>query len=424
MITAGMQKVLDLAEQKLNAQPKLLEMFKKCYVSTLETTTKIINENDTFVITGDIDAMWLRDSSAQVFHYLSEVKEDPQLQSIIKGLIHRQMEYIVLDPYANAFDLEPVLERGFYDETVMHPLVRERKYEVDSLCYPVWLSYHFYMQTNDSAIFSERYLEAMYRIVDTFITEQRHENSLYNFVRPKERYGFVGTEALPNSGKGMPVNYTGMTWSGFRPSDDPCRFGYLIPANMFAAVILGYISEIAEEIYHDQNLAKKASVLKWEIEYGIRCYGIYNHPEFGEIYAYETDGFGNYNLMDDANVPSLLSIPYLGFLDAHDPIYQNTRRFILSKANPYYYEGTCARGIGSPHTPENYIWHIALSMQGLTAASKEEAKEMIKMIVNTDGDTLFTHEGVHKDHPEQFTRPWFAWSNSLFASLVYEVYLK
>lgn len=426
MMTDSIKEVLQKAEQRLQDKPKLLAMFKDCYVNTLQTTLKTTKDGETFIITGDIPAMWLRDSSAQVFHYLETIQKDQPLQKIVEGLIAKQIECILLDPYANAFNMEPIYTREYYDQTVMHPLVWERKYEVDSLCYPIFLSYHYYQKTQSKKIFTKQYLEALYRIIETFTVEQHHhELSTYHFVRPiAKEWDLLETETLPNKGKGLPVNYTGMTWSGFRPSDDACRFGYLIPANMFAAVILGYIQEIGEEIYQDQNLVEKAKQLKWEIEYGIKCYGIYHHPVFGDIYAYETDGFGNYHLMDDANVPSLLSLPYLGFCKQEDPIYQNTRKFILSQENPYYYQGNFASGIGSPHTPPNFIWHIALSMQGLTAINEEEAKEMIDIIVKTDGDTGFTHEGFDKDNPKHFTRSWFAWSNSLFASLVYKVYLQ
>ena len=192
---------------------------------------------------------------------------------------------------------------------------------------------------------------------------------------------------------------------------------------MFASVILEYIKEFSLDIFNDKILYEKTRQLKWDIDYGLKCYAVCNHPRFGQVYAYETDGYGNYCLMDDANVPSLLSLPYLGYCKASDPIYQNTRKFILSHENPYYYEGTCAKGIGSPHTPENYIWHIALSMQGLTGTTKE-ALEIIKTIVATDNGECFTHEGFDKDDHTQYTRPWFAWSNSLFAELVYKTYFK
>ncbi|MBR2568805.1 MAG: glycoside hydrolase family 125 protein, partial [Paenibacillus sp.] len=225
-----------------------------------------------------------------------------------------------------------------------------------------------------------------------------------------------------NNGMGMPVNYTGMTWSAFRPSDDACTFGYLVPSNMFAVVVLRYLEEIATEVYEDAIFAEKVRRLKDEIDEGIQTYGVVNHPKYGKMYAYETDGFGNYNLMDDANVPSLLAIPYLGYTTADDPIYQNTRRFILSEENPYYYVGEAAQGIGSPHTPHRYIWHIALSMQGLTASTKEEREQVLNLLVSTDADTGYMHEGFDADDPHHFTREWFAWSNSLFSELVYREY--
>lgn len=422
--TPSIQKVLKQADQMLAFDPKLLKMFKKCFVSTIETTLQQTKEGETFIITGDIPAMWLRDSSAQVNHYLPFIKEDQQLAALICGLIKKQITFILLDPYANAFNQEPVFEREYYDHTVMHPLVWERKYEVDSLCYPVRLAYQYYHMTQDQTIFDLQFQKAMHTIVDTFVLEQNHENSLYYFERPiAKTWKREATETLRRHGKGFKVNETGMTWSGFRPSDDACRFNYLIPANMFASVILGYIMEFAGEIYHDDILYAKAEKLKWDIDYGIECFGIVIHPEFGRIYAYETDGYGNYMLMDDANVPSLLSIPYLGYKDKNDPLYQNTRRFILSEENPYFYKGTAASGISSPHKPENHIWHIALSMQGLTG-TKTEAKKMIQMILETDNNENMTHESFHKNNPGQYTRAWFAWSNSLFAELVYQTYLQ
>ena len=211
-----------------------------------------------------------------------------------------------------------------------------------------------------------------------------------------------------------------MTWSGFRPSDDACEYGYLVPSNMFATVILGYIEEIASDIYNDLELKEKANSLRIEIEEGIKKFGIVHNEDFGYIYAYEVDGQGNYNFMDDANVPSLLSIPYLEYRGIDDEIYQNTRKFILTKNNPFYYEGTVASGIGSPHTPPEYIWHIALSMQGLTTNNEEEIKSLINTLISTDGDTGFMHEGFYCNDSKQFTRDWFAWSNSLFAHFIYE----
>lgn len=240
------------------------------------------------------------------------------------------------------------------------------------------------------------------------------EQSGYSF----ERTDCPPSDTLPCEGKGNPVGYTGMTWSGFRPSDDACRYGYLVPANMFAWVVLGNLIEILQAIYQDAALAEKAKQLRQDIKEGIEAYAVIHHPVYGPVYAYEVDGLGHFNLMDDANVPSLLSIPYLGYASADDPIYQNTRRMILSKENPYYYEGSALKGIGSPHTPPEYVWHIALSMQGLTSNDPQEIEQLLNLLVNTDGETGYMHEGVYVNDPKRFTRSWFAWSNSLFSEFV------
>ncbi len=412
----AIQEAMKKADEALRGNEKLRRMFRQCFPNTLETTTRLQEDGTTFVFTGDIPAMWLRDSSAQVRQYLPFAREDVELQRIIEGLIRRQIQYILIDPYANAFNEEPNYKRWDQDLTEQGPWVWERKYEIDSLCYPIQLSYLYWQATGKSGVFDSKFRQAVRTIIELWKTEQRHfERSQYLFGRtqgPK-------SDTLRNNRMGMPVNYTGMTWSGFRPSDDACTFGYLVPSNMFAVVVLGYVEQIAREIYRDEELEQQAALLKEEIDYGIQTYGIYRHPVFGKIYAYETDGFGNYNLMDDANVPSLLSIPYLGYASKDDPIYLNTRRFVLSPENPYYYEGKAAKGIGSPHTPHKYIWPISLAMQALTSNDPQEIREVVDTLMRTDADTGFMHEGFHADDPSRFTRPWFAWANSLFAELIW-----
>lgn len=414
-LPAAIQKAMKKADDAIQNE-KLANMFRQCYPNTLETTTRLLDDGTTFVFTGDIPAMWLRDSSAQVRQYLPFAKEDGDLQRLIGGLVRRQMECILIDPYANAFNEAPSYKSWDQDLTEMGPWIWERKYEIDSLCYPIQLSYLYWKATGNTDIFDAKFRKAAKSIIALWKTEQNHfEDSQYLFARtqgPK-------SDTLRNNRKGMPVNYTGMTWSGFRPSDDACTFGYLVPANMFAVVVLGYMEEIAREIYKDEDWEEAAAQLKEEIDFGIQTYGTYRHPVYGKIYAYETDGFGNYNLMDDANVPSLLSIPYLGYADKDDSVYMNTRRFILSQENPYYYEGKVAKGIGSPHTPNRYIWHISLAMQALTSNDPKEVQEIVDTILRTDADTGFMHEGFHVDDPAEFTRPWFAWANSLFAELIW-----
>lgn len=418
MTTEYVKKTVEDIKDKLikAGRPALADSFEKCYPNTLETTTELCDDGTAFVFTGDIPAMWLRDSSAQVRHYLPLTKKDPQIRRIIEGLIAKQAECILNDAYANAFNRDASGKCWAEDETEFkNPLAWERKYETDSLCYPVSLAYLYWKASGSTAHFTENFKSACKRILEVFKTEQHHENSKYFFIREN----CPPSDTLLCNGKGNPVSYTGMTWSGFRPSDDACRYGYLIPSNMFAVVILGYMEEI---FFNDSEISLAAKGLKKQIDEGIKKYGIYDHPVFGKIYAYETDGFGNYTLMDDANVPSLLSIPYLGYVSADDEIYKNTRKFILSKENPYYYEGKAAKGIGSPHTPERYIWHISLSMQGLTSKDEAEKKYLLDLFENSTAGTGYMHEGFDVDDPYNFTRSWFAWANSIFSEFILSVF--
>lgn len=401
---------------------KLKKIFYNCFINTMETTVEYNEENiDTFIITGDIPAMWLRDSTSQIEHYLPFINEHEDLKKLFIGLINRQVFCILHEPYANAFNKTANGQKWDNDITKDSPWVWERKYEIDSLCFPVRLIYKYWKKSNDSSFFNDEIKNMFYKIIETWKIEQNHfENSDYSF----QRLNCSPTDTLSNKGLGDLVSYTGMTWSGFRPSDDACKYNYLIPSNMFATVVLGYISEISETIFNDIKLKNVADELKYQIEEGINKFAIIHTEEFGDIYAYEVDGLGNFNLMDDANVPSLLSIPYIGYKDIDDKIYQNTRKFILSKNNPYYYEGSVAKGIGSPHTPPEYIWHISLSMQGLTTKNESEINSLINTLINSDGNTGYMHEGFHCNDSTEFTREWFAWSNSLFADFIYKKYIK
>ncbi len=414
-IPKSVYDMIGKVQLELAGSPKLAKMFEDCLINTIGTTISRKPDGTTFVITGDIPAMWLRDSAAQVRPYLLLAAEDPEMEAMIAGLVRRQMNYILLDPYANAFNEEANGKGHQSDVTEMGPWLWERKYEIDSLAYPLQLSYLLWKNSGCVTQFDESYRRAALEIIKLWRVEQHHETeSGYRF----QRLDAPLTDTLPREGKGTETVYTGMTWSGFRPSDDACEYGYLIPSNMFAVVTLRYLEEIAQEIYRDQELAEAARKLAAEINQGIQEYGICDHPVYGRIYAYETDGQGQYNLMDDANVPSLLSLPYLGYTDESDEVYRNTRKFILSENNPYYYKGAAAEGIGSPHTPEGYIWHIALSMQGLTSPERSEKARLLQLIQDTDAGTGLTHEGFCAEDAGKFTRPWFSWSNMLFSELV------
>ena len=411
-----LQQKAEALEQKVGERyPALQPLAKQCFLNTIETTVTTLEDGSSFVITGDIPAMWLRDSAAQLKPYIKYANDDADLKNMLKSVIAKHVFYINLDPYANAFN-SCENDHGHRDKTNFSSgWIWERKYEVDSLCAALYLSYEYYATTGDRDIFTIAFRNMIMNIVKTFRTEQCHfMKSEYFF----ERTNCAPTDTLPCYGKGRTVNYTGMTWSGFRPSDDACTFGYLIPSNMMAVVALRYAAKMAAEGYADKALEEECLRLAEEIDSGIQTYGIVDHPKYGKIYAYETDGFGNYNLMDDANSPSLLAIPYLGYAPVDDPIYQNTRRFILSSDNPYYFSGTVARGIGSPHTPHNFIWHISLVMQILTSNDAAEIADCLDMISKTHAGTNFMHEGFDVNDPTHYSRPWFAWANTLFAQML------
>ncbi len=405
-----------LEDKTKTAYPALAPLAKQCYLNTIETTVKRCDNGDYFVITGDIPALWLRDSAAQLRPYIPLCKDDPALCEIMRGVIRRHCFYVTLDPYSNAFN-ETESDKGHTaDKTDFYSgYIWERKYEVDSLCASVFLAADYLDATGDRTVYSEEFHAMLQTIADTFIKEQHHtENSSYFF----HRVNCPETDTLPLNGKGNPVGYTGMTWSGFRPSDDRCKYNYLIPSNMMCVVAMKRAGKMFIDGYGDEIYAEKCRVLASEVQKGIETYGVVDHPKYGKIYAYETDGLGNHLLMDDANSPSLLSMPYLGYCDKTDPLYLNTRRFILSEDNPFYFVGSAAKGVGSPHTGKNMIWHISLVMQILTGTDPAEKAACLEYLSATHANTFFMHESFHKDDPENFTRTWFAWANALFAQML------
>ncbi|MBC1368586.1 glycoside hydrolase family 125 protein [Listeria welshimeri] len=415
---AFIQSSTEKIKKEINNQ-KLAEMYERCMENTLDTTIKIRESGLTFILTGDIPAMWLRDSVCQVRPFLIFAKENEEIQSMLIGLSKEQVSLVGIDPYANAFNETPNGAGHQADKTEMHPQVWERKYEIDSLCYPIQLAYLIWKITGRTEQFDAAFFKMLQTIFALWEVEQHHETkSPYRF----ERMDCVPSDTLKRDGLGTKTAYTGMLWSGFRPSDDACEYGYLIPSNMFAVVVLGYAKEIIETFYpSEKETVRQAVTLKNDIQLGIEKFGTYNHPTFGEIFAFEVDGLGNQLLMDDANVPSLLSMPIINYLEKESPIYQNTRKFILSKSNPYYFEGELAKGIGSPHTPAGYIWPIGLAIQGLTASDESEKLAILQMLLETDAGTGLMHESFHPDHPEDFTREWFSWANMMFCELVLDV---
>jgi meiotically up-regulated gene 157 (Mug157) protein len=398
--------------------PKLAWMFENCFPNTLDTTVNFRMKDgkpDTFVITGDISAMWLRDSSAQVWPYLPLTKNDETLRLMIAGLINRQTDCILIDPYANAFNDGKGESEWMSDLTDMKPELHERKWEIDSLCYPVRLAYNYWKTTGDVSVFTPKWKEAAALILKTFVEQQRKDGKgTYKFLRRTHQ----PFDTLQNYGWGSPVRPVGLIVSSFRPSDDATIYGFLIPSNLFAAVSLKQISEIADKVCHDAVLAQKCDALAKEVTEAINRYAIAEHPKYGKIYAYEIDGFGNALFSDDANVPSLLALPYMDCVAASDPIYRNTRAFVWSADNPYFFSGTAAEGIGGPHVGLDMVWHMSIIMKALTSADAAEIQKCIKVLRDTDAGTGFMHEAFHKDNPDNFTRKWFAWANTLFGELM------
>lgn len=411
--------------QKNVKDEELTWLFNNCFPNTLDTTVTFTTKNgkpDTYVITGDIDAMWLRDSSAQVWPYMAFVDKDKNLKDLIAGVINRQTRYILKDPYANAFYDDPQ-KKGEWtsDLTDMKPGVHERKYEIDSLCYPIRLGYNYWRSTGDTSPFDKDWQNAIRAILKVF-KEQQQKDGPGPYAFQRETANATDTRSL--KGYGYPVNPVGLICSAFRPSDDATVFSFLVPSNFFAVVSLKQAAEMIETIAGDPTLAGELKALAAEVDKALKEYAVVKHPKYGDIYAFEVDGYGNHLLMDDANVPSLLSLPYLDAVDANDPVYRNTRKFIWSLDNPFFFKGKAAEGIGGPHVGMDMVWPMSIIMRGLTSTDGEEIKESIKMLKSTHGGTGFMHESFHKDDPKNFSRSWFAWTNTLFGELLWDTYQK
>ncbi len=410
--------------KNLLSNPKLAWMFENCFPNTLDTTVryrKTRGMDDTVVYTGDIHAMWLRDSGAQVWPYVQLANSDPELRAMLAGVIRRQFKCIIIDPYANAFldPYDPDPDHSWQsDLTEMKPELHERKWEIDSLCYPLRLAYYYWKTTGDTSVFDEEWLEAIGKVVTTFKEQQRKENlGPYKFQRETAR----ASDTVMNDGWGNPVKPVGLIASAFRPSDDATIFQFLIPSNFFAVTSLRKAAEILAEVNGMNELANDCKSLANEVEAALKKYATYNHPKYGIIYAYEIDGYGGKVIMDDSNVPSLLAMPYLGDIPINDPIYQNTRRFVWSEDNPYFFKGTAGEGIGGPHVSHvslNMIWPMSIMMKAFTSQDDEEIKTCVKMLMDTDAGTGFMHESFYKDDATKFTREWFAWQNTLFGELI------
>jgi meiotically up-regulated gene 157 (Mug157) protein len=403
--------------------PNLATIFANCFPNTLDTTVfpgSFAGKPETFVITGDIDAMWLRDSSAQLWPYLPLLKRDAKLRELVEGAIRRQGRMIRLDPYANAFlrsESDPPLSWAVADKTKHLPGVGERKWEVDSLCYPIRLAHGYWKSTGDGSPFDAEWAQTAWAIVRTFREQQRKDGpGPYSFQRSSP----IPTDTVPLSGFGNPARPVGMIYSMFRPSDDACIYPLFVPANLFAVLSLRQLAELAAGPLNDARLKAECLALAGEVERALHQYGLTEDAKAGQdqIWAYEVDGFGNALKMDDANAPGLLSLAYLGCCSVEEPLYRRTRAFALSDANPYFFRGTAAEGIGGPHEGLGMVWPMSILMRALTSTDDAEIRQCLRWLRDTTAGTGFMHESFQQDNPAEFTRPWFAWANTLFGELI------
>jgi len=394
-------------------------LFENCFPNTLDTTVFYEEHNgvpDSYVITGDIDAMWLRDSSAQVHPYLPLAAKDKKLQQLIAGVINRQVKCILKDPYANAFYKdENKISEWKNDLTDMKPGIHERKWEIDSLCFPIRLAYGYWKTTGDTKPFTANWKQSVQLTLQTFKEQQRKNGKgPYSFQRTTA----WATDGVPLGGYGYPVKPVGLICSMFRPSDDATIYPFLIPSNFFAVVSLKQAAEILNTVYKDAALANACNDLAKEVANALQQYATVEHAQFGKVYAYEVNGFGSFNLMDDANNPDLLSLPYLDAVDSNDAVYKRTRNLVLSTENPFFFKGKVAEGIGGPHAGMDMIWPLGITMRALTSNDDKEITQCIKWLIASNAGTGFMHESFHKDDAAKFTRKWFAWSNTLFGELI------
>jgi uncharacterized protein len=351
------------------------------------------SDGTTYVQTGDIPAMWLRDSAAQTIPYIRFVSAYSSLRPAFTGVIERDAKNILVDPYAEAFSAD------------YH--VWERKWEIDSLAWPLLLVFVYYANTKDKSIFTPTLHRALQTIVTTLECEQHHASC--------SRYSWPQT--VPTRDAYNPD--TGMIWSAFRPSDDPVTYRFNVPQNAMAVVAMRLLARYAVEAFGDQPLAQRATALGQQIQTGVLRFGKTFNPKYGWMYVYETDGYGHYNFMDDANIPNLTALPWYGWCSTSNPVYLDTRRFTLSFDDPYYYTGKYATGLGSPHTPKGWVWPLGLIGAALSTTHRNEIVAAIDMLDRSDTLNGLMHESVNPNDPSQFTRPEFGWANAFWADLLF-----
>lgn len=423
----------------------LFRLFENTFPNTLDTTILWFNANNeeprTFISTGDIHAEWLRDSARQLSVYQKFISKDSNLKLLVKGAILQQAEFIQIAPYCNAFHppKESNVTRIPSSIDNVNPMppwdqVYECKWELDSLASFFTLLNEYIDNSKDFEILQNKNVINAITIIIRIIYRQsvptHNENGdpmplFYSF----QRWTNVGTETLPLAGAGNPVNFdTNLVRSAFRPSDDACIYQFLVPSNMQLVVEIKKLIPFLEKTINNTPLTHSVTnslrdVVE-KIERGIEKHAIITHPKYGKVFAYEVDGYGGVNIMDDANLPSLLSIPDIGYRSKSDDVYQNTRKMILSNdGNPYFFKGKHFQGVGGPHVGLGNAWPMSLLLQIRTSDNDDEILELLELLKKTTAGLGLMHESVNVNslHGKQFTRPWFAWCNSEFGKTILDL---
>ncbi|KIM91009.1 glycoside hydrolase family 125 protein [Piloderma croceum F 1598] len=436
--STSVEKVIEDMKSRLK-DPDLARLFENTFPNTLDTTVKYFNptQNLAFIITGDITAQWLRDTANQFAHYHTLLSIDKDLQTLVKAVINNEARYVTQYPYCGSFQPPPEsglmpTHNSFADGVIVNPPVNnqtvfECKYEIDSLCGFIKLSRSYYQATNDSSIMNENWKTAIDQIFRV-ITEQSQStfDDHFNVISFYNWTGGPGSPspAVDNEGNGEPKAFTGISWlihssmvgTHHRPSDDLSTYAFLTPANAMLSVELSFLADILETAGQSKNVSDLAR--KWS---GTIKNAVMNSTLQDDIFAYETNGLGSRYVMDDANVPSLLSLPYLGFLEKNDPKYLATRKLLLSRQNPYYAAGPTFRGIGGPHVDVQHPWPMSLVSSIFGTDDDDDIMESLYLIANNTNGLGLIHESVNIHNGSDYTRPWFAWANSYFAEMMLDL---
>ncbi|GAB7362246.1 hypothetical protein MBLNU230_g2271t1 [Neophaeotheca triangularis] len=437
----------DLARIFENAFPNTLDTTVRWHVDGTETEKKQrfhgsrhASEDawqgpQSFIVTGDINAEWLRDSTNQLAQYQRLAKKDSKIENLILGAINTQAEFVIESPYCNAFQPPPPSKLKPSDNgqgDTVHPAyepsrVFECKYEVDSLAHFLKLTNDFHNHTGSTNFLNPRWYTALETLLQVLDEQSRptfnaktgaFEGQTYTFRRRTD----AGTETLNLNGQGNPLNHgTGLIRSAFRPSDDATILGFFIPGNAMMAVELQRTANLLSSTTSRTKLAQNLLTRSEKITAGIWEHGVVTHKTHGPVFAFEVDGYGSAILMDDANLPSLLSLPLLGFLPVSDPTYQNTRTLVLSsQTNPYYLTGHSFSGIGGPHIGLQNAWPMSLLVQAMTSTDEAEVSMLLEKVKKASPLGLI-HESVNVQRVAVYTRSWFAWANSVFAQTVLDL---